>query len=255
MRREGEGRPLIVPLHRELRPGTLHQILTHSGLTREQFTRPLGRKNRGAATVEHAALAALIALIVIAGIAALRAAPPDSASRELGGTIARRIACVPRHPVPCGRNPLAIAYGFPLGKLVRSLAPAPVAAMGPDGLLLPVDFRRCRQASCAAPGPRSGLTASNRRVTLFTSVENLRPSGGPVRVSYWHYRPGLGWELTLREAGPAEVEAASSIRLNLDDVPALVPLETLAGRNHARFPRDEEPPWRWRVPSAPASGG
>ena len=89
--------------------------------------------SRGAASVEHAGLAALIALIAIAAIAALRAAPPDSATRELGGTIARRMACAPRHPVPCGRNPLALAYGFALGKLVRSLAPAPLAVLGPGG--------------------------------------------------------------------------------------------------------------------------
>jgi hypothetical protein len=193
-------------------------------------------------------MAALIALIVIAGIAALRSAPPDSASRELGGTIARRIACVPRHPVPCGRNPLALAYGFPLGKLVRSLAPSPLAVLGPGGPLLPVDFRRCRQASCAAPGARPGLTASNRRVTVFTSVDDARRSGGGVTVSYWSYRPGLGWELAEAAAGPAEIEAAASIRLSLEEVPALVPLETLPGRNHARFPEGEEPPWRWRIP-------
>jgi hypothetical protein len=29
--------------------------------------------------------------------------------------------------------------------------------------------------------------------------------------------------------------------------PRLVPLETLAGRNHYDFPVREEPPWRWRV--------
>lgn len=203
----------------------------------------------GTASVEHVALAALIALIAIAAIASLRASPPDAATRELGGTIARRIACVPRHPVPCGRNPLALAYGFPVGKLVRALAPAPVAAAGSAGPLLPVDFRRCRQASCAAPGPREGLTASLRRVTAFTSVEDLRPAGGRLRVTYWLYRPTFGWERIVREAGAEEIAAASSIRLDLDDVPALVPLETLPGRNHFRFPASEEPPWRWAVPT------
>jgi hypothetical protein len=29
--------------------------------------------------------------------------------------------------------------------------------------------------------------------------------------------------------------------------PRLVPLETLAGRNHVVFPPPEEPPWRWEV--------
>lgn len=209
----------------------------------------LRANERGAASVEHVALAALIALIAIAAIASLRASPPDAATRELGGTIARRIACVPRHPVPCGRNPLALAYGFPVGKLVRALAPEPVAGLGTGGPVLPVDFRRCRQASCAAPGPRQGLTASLRRVTAFTSVEDLRPAGGPVRVSYWLYRPTLGWERIVREASGTEIAEAGSIRLDLDDVPALVPLETLPGRNHFRFPASEEPPWRWAVPT------
>ena len=47
----------------------------------------------------------------------------------------------------------------------------------------------------------------------------------------------------------SELAAASAIRLNLEHDPALVPLETLAGRNHHQFPAGEQPPWRWRVPS------
>lgn len=206
------------------------------------------QRERGAASVEHVALVALIALAVIAALAALRAAPPDRATRELGEVIGRRIACAPRDPVPCGRHPLALAYGFPLGKLVRHLAPPPLAAAGPAGPLLPVDFRRCRQPSCAAPGDRPGLTASGRSVTIFTAIEDRRRSGGSVAVTYWLYRPGLGWERIVRRAGAAEISAASAIRLNLDQVPALVPLETLAGRDHYRFAPGEEPPWRWRVP-------
>jgi len=199
---------------------------------------------RGAASVEHVALSALIALVVIAALAALRSAPPEGATRELGEAIGRRLACAPRHPVPCGRNPLALAYGFPVGKLVRHLAPRATA----EETLLPVDFRRCRRASCALPGPREGLTASARRVTLFTSVEDGRRAGGAVRISYWLYRPTLGWGRIVREGGASKIEAASGLRLSLDQVPALVPLETLPGRNHHRFARGEEPPWRWSVP-------
>lgn len=203
--------------------------------------------DRGAASVEQVALTLLIALLTAAGIGALAGAPPGDSARELGASIARRIACAPRHPVPCGRNPLALAYGFPLGKLVRRLAPAPdeLATAG----LLPVDYRRCRLASCALPGPRPGLTASNRRVTLFTEVRDQRPAGGPVRITYWLYRPTLGWSALTAVAGPARIAAAAAIRLSLEDDPALVPLETLAGRNHARFGPGERPPWRWRVPS------
>ena len=206
------------------------------------------RSETGAASVEHAALAALIAIVVIASIAAFRSAPPDRGARELGEMIGRRIACAPRHPIPCGRNPLALAYGFPLGKLVRHLAPAPAAAGGDAGALLPVDFRRCRRPSCAAPGEADGLTASGRRVTLFTSVRDLRRHGGPVRIDYWLYRPTLGWERISKDAGAAEIEAASELRLSLEQLPALVPLETLAGRDHYEFPAGEEPPWRWAVP-------
>jgi hypothetical protein len=206
-------------------------------------------RQRGAVSVEYVALAALVGMMILVAIAALVAAPPRRADRELGEMIARRIACVPRHPVPCGRNPLAVAYGFPLGKLVRSLAPAPAVS---GGALVPVDFRYCRRPSCAVPGSDPGLTTSGRRVTEFTSVDDRRPSGGGVRVSYWLYVPGLDWGRIVRTARPAEIAAASSIRLNLEDDPALVPLETLPGRDHYLFPPGEEPPWRWSIASRPS---
>jgi hypothetical protein len=202
---------------------------------------------RGAASVEYLALAGLIGLSIVIAIAALVASPPRRGDRELGEMLARRIACPPHYPVPCGRNPLALAYGFPLGKLVRYLAPQPPAVAGE----VPVDFRYCRQASCAAPGGDPGLTASGRRVTEFISVDDGRGPGASVRVTYWLYRPGLRWDRIVRNAGPAEVAAASSIRLNLEDDPALVPLETLPGRDHYLFPPGQEPPWRWSIASQP----
>ncbi len=218
-------------------------MIPHRG-TRHHLTH---RRDRGAATIEYVALAALIALLVVAAVAALAASAPDRATRELGEVISRRIACAPRYPVPCGRNPLALAYGFPLGKLVRHLAPPATPTAGSDGsALLPVDFRLCRRESCAAPG-EGGLTAARRRPTIFTSVEDLRRSDGTVRVTYWLYRPTFGWSRITRTAGAAEIAAAAGIRLSLEDDPVLVPLETLPGRNHFRFPRAEEPPWRWEI--------
>ena len=59
--------------------------------------------------------------------------------------------------------------------------------------------------------------------------------------------PRLGWEAIRRTVGPAEIEAASGTRVLLSDTPMLVPLETLDGRNHFRFPAAEQPPWQWRV--------
>ena len=206
-------------------------------------------RRRGAASVEYVALAGLIGTLIVIAVAALVASPPTRGERELGEMLARRIACTPRYPVPCGRNPLALAYGFPLGKLVRSLAPVP--AVRDDEL--PVDFRYCRQPSCAAPGSDHRLTASRRRVTDFTSVEDLRHAGGQVRITYWLYRPGHGWERFVRLAGESEIVDASHMRLNADDDPALVPLETLPGRDYYDFPPGDEPPWRWKLPSHPAT--
>jgi hypothetical protein len=111
---------------------------------------------------------------------------------------------------------------------------------------MPVDFRRCRQESCAvAAGPH--VTASNRRVTLFTELDDRRRSLGWVEITYWLYRPTIGWEKILRRATEADVEAASGTRVLLKDDPMLVPLETLPGRDHYDFPAGEEPPWRWHV--------
>jgi hypothetical protein len=202
-------------------------------------------RQRGSATVEHAGLALLIALLVGAGVAALAAAPPGPEARELGTAIARKLRCAPRLPGPCWRDPLTEAYGRPLGGLARALAPAPQAAAG----LLPVDFRYCRSTSCALPGERPELTASNRRVTAFLEIDDRRRADGTVVLTYWLYRPTLGWERVVRTASSAEVAEHAMTPLLETDNPRLVPLETLAGRNHVRFPPGEEPPWRWRVAS------
>jgi hypothetical protein len=209
-------------------------------------------EQRGAASVEQAGLAALIALLVIAAVSALAAGPPDEEGRALGAMIARRIACGPRLPAACRHHPLVRAYGWPLARVTRALAPRPAARPGPAGLpLAPVDFRYCRGPSCAVPRPGAGglhLTTSGRRITVFTSIVDLRRSRGYVELTYWLYRPSIGWERLRRAATAADVEAASGTPVLLRDDPALVPLETLPGRNHYAFPRGERPPWQWQVP-------
>jgi hypothetical protein len=175
------------------------------------------RSQAGAATVEHAGLVLLIALLFAAAIA----------------------------PGPCWQDPLTLAYGRPLAGAVRALAPAPVADSG----LLPVDFRYCRSASCAMPGPDAGHTASNRRVTAFVAVDDRRRSAGIAEITYWLYRPTVGWEAVVREASSADVERLAPTPLLDDAVPSLVPLETLDGRNQHDWAAGEEPPWRWRVES------
>ncbi len=202
---------------------------------------------RGSASVEQAGLVAMVALLLLAAIAAVAAGGEVDAGRRLAGTIGKRLACAPRLPGACRHHPLVPAYGWPLARLARALAPSPEAIAGPSGLpLMPVDFRRCRSESCAvAAGPH--LTASGRRATAFTQLNDRRRSHGWVELTYWLYRPGLGWERIIRRAGQSQIDASSATRVLLRDDPALVPLETLPGRNHYDFPSSESPPWQWKV--------
>ncbi len=153
---------------------------------------------RGAASVEHAGLALLVALLALTAIASVASGPLDG-GRELGAAIARKIRCAPRLPGPCWRDPLTEAYGRPLGGLVRALAPAPTPLSG----LMAVDFRYCRSASCAAPGSGPRLTASNRRTTAFVSVTDERPAGGAITVTYWLYRPS--WDRLVTQSPRTDV--------------------------------------------------
>ncbi|HEX5761944.1 MAG TPA: hypothetical protein VFY04_02375 [Solirubrobacterales bacterium] len=207
----------------------------------------------GAASVEQAGLTALVALVLIAAVAAVAGGGEVTAGRDLAGTISRRLACAPRGSSPCRHHPLVPAYGWPLARLARALAPPLQPHAGPSGPpLVPVDFRRCKRTSCAVPLPGASgahLTASGRRTTAFVELDDRRRSLGWVELTYWLYRPSLGWEGVVRRAGSAQLAAASSVRVLLQDDPALVPLETLPGRDHYDFPPGEEPPWRWNVRS------
>jgi hypothetical protein len=202
---------------------------------------------RGSATVEQAGLGALVAILLIAAVSAIAAGGDVDAGRGLAGAIGRRLACAPRLPDGCRHHPLVPAYGWPLARLARALAPAPLAVPGPSGLpLVPVDFRRCRRESCAvAAGPH--LTASGRRTTAFTEIVDRRGSLGWVEVVYWLYRPSIGWDAVRRRATQSDIDAAAGVEVLEKDDPALVPLETLPGRNHYEFPAGERPPWQWRI--------
>jgi Flp pilus assembly pilin Flp len=205
------------------------------------------KREAGSASVEQAGLVALVAVLLLAAVSAVAAGGKVDAGRELAGAIGRRIVCGPRAPGACHHHPLVPAYGWPLARLARALAPAPAAEPGPSGLpLVPVDFRRCRRESCAvAAGPH--LTTSRRRTTAFTELVDRRRTEGWVEVVYWLYRPTLGWDRVVRRADQADVEAVSGTRVLLKDDPMLVPLETLPGRDYYDFPAGERPPWQWRV--------
>lgn len=203
---------------------------------------------RGAASVEHAALVLLAAALALAGVAGARLVAADDPTPDLASALLRKQRCAVRFPDPCWQDPLTEAYGRSIAGAVRALAPAPEPVDG----LVGVDYRRCRQRSCATPLPGAAglhLTISNRRTTAFTAIAEHERLRGDLRIDYWIYRPTLGWELLRRRASSAEVRALAATPLPETADPRLVPLETLLGRDEARFSASEEPPWRGEVES------
>ena len=198
--------------------------------------------------VEQAGLAALIALLLVAVIAAVAGGGEVEGGARTGGR--RSAAASPARrtsptPATTTRSSPPTAGRWPASPARSPRRPRPLP--GPDGLpLVPVDFRRCRRESCAvAAGPH--LTASNRRTTAFTQLLDHRRSDGTVELIYWEYRPTLGWRAVRRTATAADVDAAAGTEVLASQDPALVPLETLPGRNHYDFPAAETPPWQWHV--------
>lgn len=210
-----------------------------------------GRSNEaGSATVEQTGLLALLGLAMAAAVLLIAGGLGPETGRGLVTRIANRIACGPLEPGPCRRHPAVAAYGPSIAAALRAFAPAELVRQDGTGRnLLPVDYRRCRIPSCAEVDPtrpKLDLSLSNRRTTLFTEATR---SGGRLDLTWWAWRPGIGWEATRRSIGTAEAEAVRGTPVLLSDSPLLVPLEALDGRNHARFGPGERPPWQWASPS------
>ena len=205
-------------------------------------------RERGSASVEQAGLAALIALLLLAAIAAVAAGGKIDAGRALAGAIAKKIACAPRLPDACRHHPLVPAYGWPLARLARALAPAAAGPARPlrpaprPGRLPPLPPRELRGRRRASPdgvGPPHHRLHPARSTGAPRSAGSRSPTGSTAR-------PSAG-RRSSRRATQTQVEAASGTRVLLKDDPALVPLETLPGRDHYDFPPDRAPPWQWHV--------
>src|ERR1700761_1331506 len=111
---------------------------------------------RGQATIESTALAALIALLLVAVIALVASGGEVKAGRELAGVIGRRITCAPHLPNACDHEPVVPAYRWPLA---RPPGPGPPA--------------RGRAAAPPPPRPRPAAGAAPRR---------RRPAAGAGRL-------------------------------------------------------------------------
>jgi hypothetical protein len=158
------------------------------------------RSERGQGTVEWIGLVLLVSVLALGLIASGVRVPGASLARAL----ADRIVCAAAQADSCGDEPALIAaYGSEVGDLVRRHMPMLVLERGSRAL--PVDFRRCRSASCA-DGPESGLvhrTDEGLPVTAFVHVIDCREGeagrtegagadcsggrAGNLYVQYWTY--------------------------------------------------------------------
>lgn len=127
---------------------------------------------RGQATVEYAGLLLLVALAFTA-VAAGGALP----GAKLATTIAAKLLCVVRDGPRCSAPPsdLQRAYGTEIAALLREHAPE-VRFEDAEFVSLPVDFRDCRDRSCADTSERGpvGRSFEDHPATAFVRVIDCR---------------------------------------------------------------------------------
>ncbi len=207
------------------------------------------RGERGSASVEQAGLVALIALLLLAGDRRRRRR--RQSRRRAAAWPARSRSgspALPAFPSACRHHPLVPAYGWPLARLARALAPAargPARPLRPSprpGRLPPLPPRKLRRRRGAPP---DRLGPPHHRLHPAPRPPPLRRLGRADLLAL-PPRPRLGAHRPPRRPSPDRRRRATS-RVLLKDDPALVPLETLPGRNHYDFPPGERPPWQWQV--------
>ena len=145
---------------------------------------------RGQASVEFVALALLSCLI----LNSLFALNSGFDGRSLGGFVAHHFVCAVSGRCDRDEAELADAYGARGAATARALAPSLVYERGERQL--PVDWRECRRAACAAApddpdldahlGGAGSRAARRTRATAFTRVLHRR---GRLYIQYWLYYP------------------------------------------------------------------
>lgn len=139
---------------------------------------------RGTATVEWTGLVLVVAL----ALGGLVTAVPAVDGRSFGGFLAHEIVCAARGDCDDGDDALAATYGEADAALLREYAPDLVYEPGERSI--PVDWRECRAADCAAapddPDLDTHRSDAGRRATAFT---RLVRSDGETFLQYWLYYP------------------------------------------------------------------
>ena len=159
------------------------------------------REERGQASPEWLG----VILVVSLAFGAMVAAGLNVPGANLARSIAERLLCAANLGEGCGGEPsaLVLEYGPEVAELVAERVP--VLSYEEGMLALPIDYRECREVSCAQ-GPGYGRTAESRSgepVTLFSHVVDCRDPDAPVPPSadcsgnaagnlylqYWAYYP------------------------------------------------------------------
>jgi hypothetical protein len=155
------------------------------------------RSQSGQASPEWLGLLLVIVLLLAAVLAALGPLP---LGLSLARTLGAKLICAVRLSDSCQRDELVEAYGAELAVAMREHAPEVFYERGMRAL--PVDFRRCRSASCADGAPEGTVSrsASGEPVTAFVHVVDCRSGqsvaencsgsrAGNLYLQYWFYYP------------------------------------------------------------------